>query len=1498
MSGQAAIPARWRDEGTARQVAARSRRRLVLLLFAMVAGLVASAVALLDWLRPPTRCQFMPLFVRGYQAAELTPLAWRSQDEQELLSGSFFTSILLPSGRLDQAALVRQFASLGQVSSDALVVYLSAYAREDGQGRTQILPADADPNDPVTWLPLQKILQQFRGATSRQKLLILDLVTPPKSLRRTVVLDNIWQAVQRDLEAVPDADRLVLGAASPGQEAHASEVLGQSVLAWYLSDGLRGRADVNQNGRITARELANYVRVRVDRWTWRVRRSRQTPFLHGTAADFPLVDLPNGMPRPAVELPPPRTYPDYLQKAWEKSTKEQAEALLRAEEAWRQGDEVERVQQAVREASAIPPRVAPPVPPAFSLALAEQEKPISADLVDAVQQLVYQIGPQVSGQPPAKADELRGQLVQAFLKQRPKTDTSTMLARAALDVAVNDPRGQTLKTLAVLIRQLEPQPEHVETLQLARLAELDLPATTAQRVLETLRGVEQASARPRLFDWFAEELEAAANARHEVMVVLQARGYASLEEGEAEAAQSAARTAALLAQQDLLNEALAVLDHAQYFLPQCLLYRERAGLHGPAWSNAIRQAVSLSDRLAGTRRSGVGTALEDLRRQSALLQTLIEEIGESFTPDFVRWILHAAGATEANPGLWRRLEGLLATTLLPPIQRATVWSAAYDLARRLEQAVRQLDREDGVNLNELELVPKLDAGTSDPAEIAVLLAELAGATAEQRQQLHQLLQDQTARDTLERTLHLTWRDLPRSEPESNLWGWLADRYRYLARDYTTLGVETAAAEFYNRAAAAYRPWLRDPREIYAEILEINDLPRLSPGKPISAVFDVRANSLQPATLDLRFFAPDREWLTLSPDRVRLPAPGFTPTVDGGYRVPLRVELRPGAGEGKTPPPQGILGRVRLDGRRAFHQLIPVPLTPRSPQLLLSTNSQTPTEPLSNLRLRTLPDKQNVYLYLTNPIDKVWDRLQVRLHYAGQTRETAVFGLAGLATKPILFPASPAPAAPVSPPPVAGAASPTPPASPALPTLEGPLTFEVVDVEKNEVVTRRTVSVELADPVEYVSITQVRYDPSGGRNRLSVSLRLRHRLPPPEVHVELGFPPFEDGGATYTTGTLKGTLPADLSEITLFADGVSAPNHRALFYLSADGWARAFLFEVTLSESGAVTPRQLFRPEVRPHVSPYALSSSRFPVPVEADNAPPGIELDVTLGRLVGDSYHVEVREQRASARERRIGFTPHGPGGALVFETSLKDWLVTMDTTRIRGIRELRTVLRNRAGQEVARASRTLVVGDQAPTQVQFVDPPTKAWNQVPLSLQARGTDPLASVKEAHFFLGKPINDKPPPGVALIPGVAQDADKTLWSAQVPVPATKLGPTDVSVQFVNQFGLSSFATISVDLEATDPAKSKIGTIQGKVLEGDRPQSGLTVYLSDEKRAERGRQVTGADGSFVFRDVPPGKYRLGVVKPTNNRVGTYPRKPTEFLELAPGATATADLILLLP
>ena len=1472
------VPADWRNQAESSPGA--SLRRRVALTLCAVAILVGGLATFLPYLRPPARCHFVPLLVSSYRDPGMPDLPWRGQDHSALNEGEFFGGVAAQdSARLDQAALVRQLGALARRPTDeSIVVYLSAYARTDAAGGVQILPADADLSDPATWLPLQRVLELLTKSAARHRLLVLDL-EPLALARREVIFDDIAACVPHDLDAVPDSRRLVLCSCAPGQRALSSEILERSVFGHYVEEGLRGAADADGDGRVSVHELAAYTKARADRWARRTREARQTPTLYGTASDFALVDLPNGLPREPRELPPDRTYPDGLAKAWAKSNN-----LLSAENAWRAGEGAERVQQRIAAAPTEP--VAPPRPPPRSLGAALGDRVPPATLLESLRTLILQVEPRVRGLAEDKAIAVRSQVVEKYLEGIKEVSTP-ILALAALEVAISESRPEALHTCAAVLAAREPEPSHVESLALRRVAALGLPVGDAQRLLEAVRAGEQAGRDPRLYAWLGPDLEEAARRRHEALVLFASAGYADREDARGALDRTVTATAALSGRLDLVREAVGTSEEEAAFLPQALMYMEVAGRPIEPWFAAVLAARSLTDELGTARRSPLAGRVEALRRATAQSRAAMAELREPFTEIGIERRRESARRPGAGGSAVRDLDGLLHTTLVPSTRRAELWTTLSQLMRRLEEEVVRLDRADGTTLGTTPAV-----GTSDPLPALRLQARTAAGLLELARLASRLpVEAKATRVALadgERSIRAAWK-APAPDADAGLFAWLADWFRYERREWVGLLPDSAEAGFYARAEADYRPWLRQARERYADIVESGNPPRLLPGTPITQRLEVRASGREPGTpLVLETLLADREWLTISPRRAVVPV-GESP--DAGGFVPVTVALSPRAGEGRAAIPQGFLARARFGEGRAFHRRVALPLSPRAPEILLGRAEIFAEPALARIRLRAIERRQVVYAFVRNPLDRPWGKLSVRLVAGGETRETAVFALAPREVKRLAFPPAPAPA-------IAPGAAPTIVTN-DLPELAGPLLFEVVDREsKDEVITRRSVTVELATPGEYVAVTGGRFDPTGGRNRLAIQVRLRQALPGMDVAAEMGFLPPADGGATYTTGTLRGKLPATGESITLFADGVRGNGGKAIFFLSVDGWARAMLFEVTLSAAGAVTPTPLLTPVVRPRIGGYATAGPKFSVPIEADNPPDGATLEVSLGRLIDGEYRVEAVARRASARESRVGWMASGPGGAMVFQTGHADWVVPLDTSRIRGVRELRVRLLDRGGNEKAIATRTLILGDEAPDSVEFVDPPAKAWRLAPLALKVRGRDAVG-IKQALFFVGRPVEGKPPAGVVPMPGMAANDVRTLWAVKLPLPQAQNGPTDITVQLVNQIGLSTFATTSVELTEEDPAKTAAGKITGTVVQGGQPQADLDVVLTDEKGAEKGKAKTKADGTYEFADVAPGKYRLNVKKANNGRVAAHPSaKVDDFFTMAPGGSVSAQLALLLP
>jgi hypothetical protein len=418
------------------------------------------------------------------------------------------------------------------------------------------------------------------------------------------------------------------------------------------------------------------------------------------------------------------------------------------------------------------------------------------------------------------------------------------------------------------------------------------------------------------------------------------------------------------------------------------------------------------------------------------------------------------------------------------------------------------------------------------------------------------------------------------------------------------------------------------------------------------------------------------------------------------------------------------------------------------------------------------------------------------------------------------------------------------------------------------------------------------------NQLAARLLAPAPLTGPACQAELVLPRSRLPGLVgQPDGTFRGTVPPGGQPLTLFASNIQFAEgspREGTVYINVDGYDRAFIFRTAFPLTGEpTTPQPDYRPALRLRAAPYARADANYKVTLEVDNAPAGATLELSLGRRDGGTFQPELTRTSPEARPRRVGFSPDGPGGALLFTGSVEDWTVPLDARLILGPRLLRGRLLGRDGQEIRVAYLPVVLQNTAPEQVQFVNPPKLALKGAPLELQALGFDGGTGVKRVAFFVGKPVKDAVPPAAALTAAAAVPGSKGLWTAEVPLPPAQLGPTDLSVVVTNNAGLSAFATTTVNVVEKLPPV--LGQVRGTVTEGGRPQAGLEVVLRDV-RAKTPQEGTftvkaGADGTYLFKDVPPGAYKLSTSKRIANR------KAEAEVTVEAGKTAVVNLALLL-
>ena len=207
--------------------------------------------------------------------------------------------------------------------------------------------------------------------------------------------------------------------------------------------------------------------------------------------------------------------------------------------------------------------------------------------------------------------------------------------------------------------------------------------------------------------------------------------------------------------------------------------------------------------------------------------------------------------------------------------------------------------------------------------------------------------------------------------------------------------------------------------------------------------------------------------------------------------------------------------------------------------------------------------------------------------------------------------------------------------------------------------------------------------------------------------------------------------------------------------------------------------------------------------------------------------------------------------------------------TGLSGILALRVILQDKDGREIKKLFHRVIVDGAAPGDVRIVDLPVQGRRGSEIQVRAVGKPSESGTKEVRFFWGKPVEGKLPPSAETVPAGPVDSTATAWTAKLKLPEDKKGPTSLSVQFLNTAGAAAFDSRTIEILDTEP--SLVGRLRVKVLEGDRPQSGLDVLVQDAKGAVKQQGKTGPDGVFLTGPLEQGKYLVRSAKPATPSVG---------------------------
>ena len=1213
-------------------------------------------------------------------------------------------------------------------------------------------------------------------------------------------------------------------------------------------------------------------------------------------------------------------------------------AILGAERAWRGGLDQGRIQADLAEGlGRLRERIGPtraidrPTPRSLALEEALGRSP-DPEILKATREAVAGRPRPAPDAKPGEFEAAEARAIAAFhdptkLKLRSEFD----LAHAVFRVAVEDaaPTRDSIDFLHRIQAIVEEKPRYVETDALRRIAGGRPGAWkpgTIRRALALIQRGERAQARPSSLLGPSQPLDDADRLRHEAEVLFDSPGYVTAGELDRRLEGALAATDLVLSRSAAVEEARWLADRASAVLPVAATLLDVAPDLEDAWLSAADEARAVLDRLDPAPGVEASESPDDLpERAEALRAALAPFEPPALARRVTRLTRPGPGPTEA-----REIDALLATPLPTADQRLALWKAGIDADRRLVSDCLRLDAIDGRAIQApggapirpggdlLErlasgptprrirvsqrlltlggLPPEPSAGPSMMARSlaarwAGLLDSVRGATG----------RSAASRDRLARLVP-SWLDDPslddpasdptrarRVEEFAGLRRRLAARYAFEARDAEGSGFHAEAARDFE-----------GPGDRPGESLRIDPDPvdlRLAPDHPDATVrLGLRiVDPAGPARARVEIASAGGEWLDLGPggtwpgDRGAAPSAAtdllrFNLLVNADpVVVPIRLTLRPESGPREAPIPAGLLVRARV-GERTFHRRIPLRVEPESRQLRaeLTLDPAGKGPAVSEVRLRAVRGKTPFALHVRNPGDRdrrvVVDLLDHREPIAGASTDLLV--RAGGSTRVAFGPPASKP-------------------DEGFVELRGPLSIRLTDPDGPGGPIVRPISVGLASPSEIARVVSARFEPAdparAGMSKLEFQVRAVASIDGPACPVELSLPIDRIPGLVAPgEGSYFGKLANFGDVVTLTAEGIKVDDRKerpGYVHLSVDGVERAFVFRTRFArQRGATIPIQEVRPAIRLRVGASGHSSAPLPVGVDLDLPPEGGKVEVELGQYVADGPRADFRADSAATSESsrgRVRLNPRGPDGALVFEAGVRDPSVTLDVGKVRGRRLVRARLKDERGEVVARAEEPVVLDDRPPADVRLVDVPKYGLKGGTVTLLASGSVPDSGLKEVVFFAGRPADGKRPAGVATVPGRPVDPGRTTWTAALPLADAKVGPVEVSVEFVAGVGLGRFDTATLAVVEAIPAEP--GTIRGSVREGSRPQPGFEVRVLDEKGAEKGKVRTDEAGRFEVAGIAPGNYEVVSIKETP------PTRGSARVAVKSGETVRADVAM---
>lgn len=1383
-----------------------------------VSALVAVGLVLLWWVQPVRPAAVV--CVSASSSADGSPVPFASADFARLTGPPLRPSPFALPQNPTRDQLRTALAGLGRHPADQpLVVFLSGAATvtaNDIELAAGVVGADHARNR----VTLTEVLEQVRAARTPHKLVVLDLHTPHA--------DWVAMATKR-LEFVGDPRRLALFAHGKGEVSHASHDRGGAVFVRYWVEGLRGAADgYNPDGatdkRVSVNELAAFVRSRTVRWTERNRTVPQTPWLTGDGTDFVLT---TAGPR-STEEPEPTADPTKMLEAWairdvwlteKKADRAPVEfarlehALLTMERNWRAGQSPNAVRSA------------------FDAELAKIDRDAAVVLAPGVPDTLLPILPA----DPTQVETLRRYLTRNEAVAEPTEKPPAVTAPVVLAAASSEPSPTALqlKRLAKLLTDVEPDPAGLTSLLLKRVVAESVAPDRAAKLLRLTLEFERLSRLVGFFAWGRGGLDRAFAEWNTAVALACSPGFADPADAD---------------------RALTALDNSLQSLGSTAeAHREavaglREGERARVKSNALdKLRASLAPPNPAPDLAALATAANTWAVLADEVKPATRAALAPFQLDALAVVRRRAEGSDAGPPELDALDAILAVPLTTAKERAALWAVRMALAKRLDDAVSDRDRQDDEDFATGRRSPEW----TDPRVPPLPWARAA-----------------------EPSPTVVTADSP---PRNEFLAWHAGRFDHLARNPFDLPNAAAEVAFALKVVDQCRQFGAtvppSPRlEIQANGITLTPAER---AKTVRVAVRLIGSEV-PLTTAVDVHTPTPEWVTSSGGPVEL-SPVRAVVADRSLTVGSHPE--------KHPTLRGALVRSEVGGRAFFRRVdVDASSLANRLELLVASGVDGPTLPATALRVRPNGQPAKFTPILSNPTNAPQT---VIVQLADPARETAPVTLLPGEKKPLVFPPLPPPAAPMPP------ATPPAPAAPVSEFAPAPAEFvlKVLDAKTRDVRQTFAVPVRVTEPADLLDVREVRYTPGG---ELVATIGERSTFAGGDMPVSLTFPTDRNRGLTVTDGKLNGTFASGQGTLKLYTKGLKfepSAGRVVTLAISADGSERAFTFAGEASGDVAVRLQPLTDPRVQIRCEPFAANTVPLVVKLETDNAPPTATVEVLIGVDPDDAARTDFAHRKVPARDRTLGVA-FDPKGGFSLKATAGDPEAKLGVEGLTGRRLVLARLLDANGKEIARDRRVVTFDGRRPQGVRFLDPPAKVPADKPLSVAATSDLPVSGVKEVHFFIGKVANDAPPPNAVLIPAKPVDG-RNEWAASVPLDGAK-GPLDVSVRFTSNAGLVGFATVTVErVDAAELNKPPaLATIQGRVVVGELAQPGLVVVLFDDKNKPKAEATTKDDGTFAFPDLPAGKYSLFAQK-----TGPVIREKVLPVEVKAGEVKTVEVGLLL-